>query len=314
MYFEITPGVKKTFNDVFDELYVPLCYFSNSILENNALAEDVVQSVFLKLWEQREKRNKINNVKAYIYRSVHNASIDRLRKEERTVSISKELVQNENIELRIIEEEVSNELKKVLRLLPQAIEGMKAGQWQSNLGDRVFEKTIGIWGYGKIGKRIAQYAKVFGAKVIVWGSENSRSQALSDGFGGAATKEEFFQTSDVITMHLRLHPATTAIVTLEDLRLMKPTALFVNTARAALIAPNALLTALKEGNPGRAALDVYDQEPIFDPAHPLLTMENVICSPHLGYVERQGYELYYSIAFENVLNYLKGSPTGIKDL
>lgn len=201
-----------------------------------------------------------------------------------------------------------------LRLLPQAIEGMKAGQWQSNLGDRVFEKTIGIWGYGKIGKRIAQYAKVFGAKVIVWGSENSRSQALSDGFGGAATKEEFFQTSDVITMHLRLHPATTAIVTLEDLRLMKPTALFVNTARAALIAPNALLTALKEGNPGRAALDVYDQEPIFDPAHPLLTMENVICSPHLGYVERQGYELYYSIAFENVLNYLKGSPTGIKDL
>lgn len=237
-----------------------------------------------------------------------------MRKEERTVSISKELVQNENIELRIIEEEVSNELKKVLRLLPQAIEGMKAGQWQSNLGDRVFEKTIGIWGYGKIGKRIAQYAKVFGAKVIVWGSENSRSQALSDGFGAAATKEEFFQTSDVITMHLRLHPATTAIVTLEDLRLMKPTALFVNTARAALIAPNALLTALKEGNPGRAALDVYDQEPIFDPAHPLLTMENVICSPHLGYVERQGYELYYSIAFENVLNYLKGSPTGIKDL
>ena len=201
-----------------------------------------------------------------------------------------------------------------LRLLPQAIEEMKAGQWQSNLGDRVFEKTIGIWGYGKIGKRIAQYAKVFGAKVIVWGSENSRSQALSDGFGAAATKEEFFQTSDVITMHLRLHPATTAIVTLEDLRLMKPTALFVNTARAALIAPNALLTALKEGNPGRAALDVYDQEPIFDPAHPLLTMENVICSPHLGYVERQGYELYYSIAFENVLNYLKGSPTGIKDL
>lgn len=200
-----------------------------------------------------------------------------------------------------------------LCLLPQAIEGMKAGQWQSNLGDRVFEKTIGIWGYGKIGKRIAQYAKVFGAKVIVWGSENSRSQALADGFNAAATKRQFFQTSDVITMHLRLHPATTAIVTLQDLRLMKPTALFVNTARAALIAPNALLTALKEGNPGRAALDVYDQEPIFDPAHPLLMMENVICSPHLGYVERQGYELYYSIAFENVLNYLKGSPTGIKD-
>lgn len=119
LYFEITPGVKKTFNDVFDELYVPLCYFSNSILENNELAEDVVQSVFLKLWEQNEKRNKINNIKAYIYRSVHNASIDRLHKEERTVSISKELVQNDNIELRIIEEEVSNELKKVLRLLPK---------------------------------------------------------------------------------------------------------------------------------------------------------------------------------------------------
>lgn len=119
LYFEITPGVRKTFDDIFDELYVPLCFFSNSILANNALAEDVVQSVFLKLWEQREKRNEINNVKSYIYRSVHNASIDRLRKEANTVTISKELIQNENIELRIIEEEVSNELKKVLRLLPK---------------------------------------------------------------------------------------------------------------------------------------------------------------------------------------------------
>ena len=119
LYFEITPGVRKTFDDIFEELYVPLCYFSNAILENNALAEDVVQSVFLKFWEQREKLYKINNIKAYIYKSVRNASVDRLRKEEHTVSISKEIIQDENIELRIIEEEVSIELKKILRLLPK---------------------------------------------------------------------------------------------------------------------------------------------------------------------------------------------------
>lgn len=201
-----------------------------------------------------------------------------------------------------------------LRLLPQAINGMKQGQWQINLGDRVHGKTIGIWGYGKIGKRIAQYAKAFGAQVLVWGSESSRMNALNDGFQAATSKEDFFTVVDVLSLHLRLHPSTTGIVKLNDLKRMKKTALFVNTARAALVEQGALETALATGQPGRAALDVYPEEPIHDKNYPLLAMSNVLCSPHLGYVERESYELYYSIAFENCINFIQGKPTGILDL
>ena len=198
-----------------------------------------------------------------------------------------------------------------LRQLPQAIQGMQAGKWQINLGRRVFGKRIGIWGYGKIGRRIAQYAKVFGAEVMIWGSENAKANALNDGFLAATSKEEFFSTCDVVTLHLRLKESTKGIVKKEDLLHMKPDALLVNTARAALIEEGALATALTVGKPGFAAIDVYDQEPIFDANHPLLQMPNVICTPHLGYVERAGYELYFSIAFENVLNFIAGKPTSI---
>ena len=201
-----------------------------------------------------------------------------------------------------------------MRLLPQAIEGMKQGQWQTNLGDRVHGKTIGIWGYGKIGKRIAQYAKAFGAQVLVWGSESSIKSAQDDGFQVATSKDDFFTLVDVLTLHLRLHPATKGIVKLNDLKRMKKTALFVNTARAALVEEGSLETALTAGRPGRAALDVYPLEPIYDKNHPLLAMANVLCSPHLGYVERESYELYYSIAFENCINFIQGKPTGILKL
>lgn len=198
-----------------------------------------------------------------------------------------------------------------LRLLPQAIDGMKQGKWQTNLGDRVHGKTIGIWGYGKIGKRIAQYAKAFGAKVLVWGSESSLKNAQDDGFEAATSKKDFFTQVDVLSLHLRLHPVTTGIVKHSDLTQMKKTALFVNTARAALVEEGALEAALTSGRPGRAALDVYPKEPIYDKNYPLLAMPNVLCSPHLGYVERESYELYYSIAFENCINFMQGKPTGI---
>ena len=188
-----------------------------------------------------------------------------------------------------------------LRQIPQAMEGMKAGHWQINLGRRVFGKRIGIWGYGKIGKRIAQYAKVFGAEVMVWGSEGSRNLAKADGFLAAENQQEFFSTCDVVTLHLRLEAATKEIVKLSDLLNMKLDALLVNTSRAELIEKGALLTALQQGKPGFAAVDVYDEEPIFDTHHPFLQMSNVICTPHLGYVERAGYELYFSIAFKNVI-------------
>lgn len=192
-----------------------------------------------------------------------------------------------------------------MRQTPQAIEGMKAGNWQTNIGRRIFGKTIGIWGYGKIGKRIAQYAKAFGADVMIWGSENSRQLAKEDGFIAAPSKALFFQNADIITLHLRLKHETKRIVKLEDLLMMKKDALLVNTARAALIEKNALQKALKSGRPGFAAIDVFEEEPIFDKNHSLLKMPNVICTPHLGYVERAGYELYFSQAFQNVVDFFK---------
>ena len=202
-------------------------------------------------------------------------------------------------------------IMNALRGLPQALCDMKKGLWQTNIGDCVSGKTIGIWSYGKIGKRIAQFAKAFGAQVIVWGSENSREEAVKDGFLAAASKSDFFHFSDVVTLHLRLVPATRGIVKLEDLRSMKPTALFVNTSRAELVEEGALLTALETGVPGMAAVDVYESEPISDPNYPLLQLPNVLCTPHVGYVEKNGYEQLFRLAFENIVAFFEGAPQHI---
>ena len=199
-------------------------------------------------------------------------------------------------------------LMNTVRLIPQAIAAMKQGQWQTNIGGTIHGKIIGIWGYGKIGQRMAQYARVFGAKVLVWGSENARNKAIADGFESAPDKTSFFQTADIVTLHLRLNAATTGIVKAADLQAMKPDSVLINTARAELIEPGALLAGLKAGRPAFAGLDVYEEEPVYDTAHPLLQMPNVVCTPHLGYVEKQGYELYFGKAFENVLAYLEGKP------
>jgi Phosphoglycerate dehydrogenase and related dehydrogenases len=202
-------------------------------------------------------------------------------------------------------------MMNALRGIPQALSDMKKGLWQTNIGNCVSGKTIGIWSYGKIGKRIAQYAKAFGAQVIVWGSENSREEAVKDGFLAAVSKSDFFHFSDVVTLHLRLVPATRGIVKLEDLRSMKPTALFVNTSRAELVEEGALLTALETGVPGMAAVDVYESEPIFDPNYPLLQLPNVLCTPHIGYVEKNGYEQLFRLAFENIVAFSEGYPQHI---
>lgn len=202
-------------------------------------------------------------------------------------------------------------IMNALRGLPKALSDMDKGLWQTNIGDCVAGKTIGIWSYGKIGKRIAQYAKAFGAQVIVWGSENSREEAVRDGFLAAASKSDFFHFSDVVTLHLRLVPETRGVVKLEDLRSMKPTALFVNTSRAELVEEGALLTALETGVPGMAAVDVYESEPIFDPNYPLLQLPNVLCTPHIGYVEKNGYEQLFRLAFENIVAFSEGDPQHI---
>jgi D-3-phosphoglycerate dehydrogenase / 2-oxoglutarate reductase len=202
-------------------------------------------------------------------------------------------------------------IMNTVRQLPAAIEGMKSGKWQVNIGSTIHGKTIGIWGYGKIGKRIAGYAKAFGANVLVWGSEASREKAVQDGYEKADTKEAFFRTADVVSLHLRLNDQTKGIVKEADLRLMKSSAVLINTSRAGLIEDGALLKCLKEGHPGFAGVDVYEEEPVFDSEYELLKLPNVVCTPHLGYVEKNGYELYFSKAFENVITYINGKPENI---
>lgn len=202
-------------------------------------------------------------------------------------------------------------LMNVLRQIPNAIEEMKKGNWQVNIGESVNGKIIGIWGYGKIGKIIAGYAKAFGAKVLVWGSDQSRLNAINDGFLAAESKIDFFKTADVITLHLRLNQETTGIVKEEDLNLMKTSSVLINTSRAELIETGSLIRALKAGRPGFAGIDVYESEPVYHVDFELLNMPNVVCTPHIGYVEKNSYELYFSKAFENIINYINGKPTNI---
>jgi D-3-phosphoglycerate dehydrogenase len=209
-----------------------------------------------------------------------------------------------------------------MRRLPQYIGNLKHGAWQQSglktasmpanfgLGTVLKGRTLGIWGYGKIGQLLAGYGKAFGMNVLVWGRAPTRERAVLDGFEAALTRDEFFSRCDVISLHLRLVDETRGIVRLDDLARMKPTALLVNTSRAELIEPEALLGALNRGRPGMAAIDVFETEPVL-PGHALLRLENCICTPHLGYVELDSYELYFSAAFDNVINFIKGTPTNI---
>ncbi len=202
-------------------------------------------------------------------------------------------------------------LMNTVRQIPQAVEGMKNGKWQINIGSTIHGKTIGIWGYGKIGQKIAQYAKVFGARVLIWGSEPSREKAVADGYEKAESKKMFFETSDIITLHLRLTEKTIEIVKESDLLSMKENSVLINTARAELIEKGKLLKCLTLGRPTFAGLDVYENEPIYDRNFEFLKLPNVICTPHLGYVERNGYELYFGKAFENAINFINGNPSNI---
>ncbi|WHZ11808.1 MAG: D-3-phosphoglycerate dehydrogenase [Burkholderiaceae bacterium] len=209
-----------------------------------------------------------------------------------------------------------------MRRLPQYIANLKHGAWQQSglktasmppnfgVGCVLHGKTLGIWGYGRIGHIVAGYGRAFGMRVLVWGSEASRAKAVGDGLQAAASREELFSTADVLTLQLRLTDETAGIVTLEDLSRMRPTALLVNTARAELIEPDALISALNRGHPGMAAIDVFEAEPPLQ-GHALLRLENCICTPHIGYVEQSSYEMLFGAAFDNVVNYIRGTPTNI---
>jgi len=209
-----------------------------------------------------------------------------------------------------------------MRRIPQYVAHLKHGAWQQSglkavamppnfgLGMVLQGKTLGIWSYGRIGQLVARYGQAFGMRVLIWGSDQARSKAAADGFAVAQSKTELFETSDVLSLHLRLGDASVGCVSLDDLMLMKPTALLVNTSRAELIQADALLTALNRGRPGMAAIDVFESEPILQ-GHALLRLENCICTPHIGYVEQDNYETLFSSTFDNVVNFIKGTPTHV---
>ncbi len=208
------------------------------------------------------------------------------------------------------------------RRLPQYIGNLKHGAWQQSglkaasmpanfgLGTVLRGKALGVWGYGRIGQLVAGYGKAFGMQVMVWGSEASREKAVADGHAAAASREAFFGEADVLTLHLRLTEQTRHIVQADDLARMKPTALFVNTSRAELVDTHVLIQGLNRGRPGLAAVDVFESEPILQ-GTALLRLENCICTPHIGYVEKESYELYFGAAFDNVVNFIRGTPSNI---
>jgi len=198
-----------------------------------------------------------------------------------------------------------------MRSIPQQMASLKTGGWQIGVGSTLRGKTLGIHSYGRIGAVVAGYGKAFGMKVLAWGREGSLEKARADGVGAAPSKQEFFATCDVISLHLRLNDATRGIVTRDDLARMKPSALIVNTSRAGLIAPGALVAALQGGRPGMAAVDVFEKEPLRDPDDPLLRMKNVVCTPHIGYVTREEYEIHFAGIFDQILAYAGGNPINV---
>ncbi len=198
-----------------------------------------------------------------------------------------------------------------LRQIPQQVAALKAGVWQTGVFHSLRGKTLGIYGYGRIGREVASYGRAFGMPVVFWAREASRAKAVAEGHAVAASKEDFFAASDVLSLQMRLVDATRGIVTAADLARMKPTALLVNTSRAPLIAPGALVAALKAGRPGMAAVDVFEEEPVRDPNHPLLTLPQVVATPHVGYVTRDEYETQFTDIFDQIVAYAGGTPINV---
>jgi len=188
---------------------------------------------------------------------------------------------------------------------------LRAGQWQGSVGQQLQGQRLGVWSYGRIGSQVAAYGRAFGMRVWAWGRAGSTAQALADGYEVAPSREAFLAESDVISLHVRLNAETRGMVTPADLERMKPTALLVNTSRAELVAPHALAQALRQGRPGFAAVDVYEDEPVLGAAHPLLALPNALCTPHLGYVERDNFERYFGMAFDNINHFAAGRPSGL---
>jgi D-3-phosphoglycerate dehydrogenase / 2-oxoglutarate reductase len=197
------------------------------------------------------------------------------------------------------------------RRIPQQVQSLKAGCWQMGVGNTLRDRVLGIFGYGRIGKAVAEYGRAFGMDVLIWAREASRAKAQAEGWAVSASKQHCFETCDIISLHMRLVEATRHIVSAADLALMKPSALVVNTSRAQLIEPDALVSALRAGRPGMAAVDVYEEEPLLNTRDPLLQMDNVICTPHIGYVTREEWDLQFSDVFDQINAFEMGAPINV---
>ncbi|WP_020202510.1 D-2-hydroxyacid dehydrogenase family protein [Cupriavidus sp. WS] len=197
------------------------------------------------------------------------------------------------------------------RHLVAEVNRLRGGQWQGTLGQELRGQRLGVWSYGRIGRQVAAYGRAFGMKVWVWGREGSVADARADGFEVAPSREAFFAESDIVSLHVRLNAETEGLIGAADLARMGPAALLVNTSRAELVAPGALVAALRAGRPGFAAVDAYEQEPVLGAAHPLLQLDNALCTPHIGFVERDNYEAYFGTAFDNINSFFAGAPKNL---
>lgn len=193
-----------------------------------------------------------------------------------------------------------------LRNLVPEVNRLKNGLWQGYLGKQLRGKTFGILGLGKVGLQVAKLAQAFGANILVWGREGSITKAAQLGYQSASSKNHFYASCDIVSLHTRLYPQTQGIVTLEDLQSMKTDSFFINTSRAELIESGALEQALRSGRPGFAAVDVFETEPVLQANHPLIHLPNCLCTPHLGYVEKDNFEAYFGSAFDHILLFAQG--------
>ncbi len=310
-------------DDYFDTLRSLPCFqklkdhdvqiWNEHLQETNQLAERLKDTEVLVLIRERTKiqaplLDRLKKLKLISQRSVYpHIDIDACTRHGVIVSSS----QHAGTPCYAAAELTWGLILAAMRQIPQQMAALKAGNWQIAVGDTLRGKTLGIYGYGRIGSVVAGYGKAFGMKVLVWSNEEARERAQAEGYTAARSKEAFFEECDVISLHLRLYSATRGIVTAADLARMKPTALLVNTSRAPLIEPGALERALQLGRPGMAAIDVYEQEPLVDMTYPLLGMKNVVCTPHIGYVTRDEYELQFAEIFDQILAYCAGAPINV---
>ena len=249
---------------------------------------------------------RLPNLRMLVTAGMRNASIDMAAAAEKGVLVTgTEMLGHPTAEL------TWGLILAAARQIPQQMRSLQNGTWQTGVGSTVRGKTLGVFGYGRIGAVVAGYGRAFGMKVLAWARPDSLERAKKDGHAAATRKEAFFEQCDVLSLHMRLVDATRGIVSAEDLARMKPTAILVNTSRAPLIAPGALVAALKAGRPGWAAVDVYEKEPVRDPKDPLLILPNVVCTPHIGYVSREEYELQFSDIFDQINSYAAGKPINV---